>query len=278
MSKNVLNFVENENQKSTKTTMLGGTAQLTQLSTTIVNHIIDVVQDNYEDKAALFEASKVDHGSMDTLIAETYDLNEANVDFLRELDEDTLNNMLKSQQSKRSRAKSKEMTMDNYKAMMNGAVSENLLRLVLNKPRAAYSFGTTGKPILEYTPEEIQALGDDQEALRRAIRNVQSQKCIMKHKDDFVDTDEKYQALLKVEAVLKDLRVAMPVNRGPKIKSQLKELLGDQDIDSLKAADSKDLLKQIQAVLNNENAAKAAESEEQPVDADIESEVSEDVE
>jgi len=277
MSKNVLNFVESENKKSAGVKMLGGTAQLTQLARTIVNDIMDVIESDFDNKAALFEASKVDHGAMDTLISESYDLTTVDVSFLKELDEDTLNGMLKSQQSKRSRAKSKEMTMDNYAAMMNGAVSEHLLRLVMNKPRGTAGFGYGGKPILEYTPEEIQALADDQDALRRAIRNVQSQKCIMKHKDDFVETDEKYQALLKVEAVLKDLRVAMPASRGSKIKAELQELIGDRDIDSLKAADSKDLLKQIQAMLDAQDAAKV-EAEEEPVDVEADSEVTEDAE
>lgn len=276
MSKNVLNFVESENTKKTAgIKMLGGTAQLTQLATSIVGEITERIKENYDDLAPQFEASKEDHGAMDALIGDVYKLEDVDISFLKELDEDTLNGMLKSQQSKRSRAKSKEMTMDNYMAMMNGAVSENLIRIALNKPRASYGFGSSGKSVLDYTPEEIQALADDQDALRRVIRNVQSQKCIMKHKDDFVETDEKYMALLKIEAVLKDLRVAIPGGRTTKIKSQLKELIGDKDIDSLKAADSKELLKQIQAIIDAQEAAK---TEEVPVDVEADSEVSEDAE
>ena len=255
MSNNTMNFVELEGtKKTTSTKMLAGTAQLTNVASTIVNGVMDAIQADFENKRELFEASKADHGAMDTLLDETYDLSSVDISFLKELDEDVLMGILKSQQSKRSRAKGKPMTVDNYKNMMNGAVSEGLVRLALNKPRATNNIGFNGKSILEYSPEEIQALANDQEALRRMIRNVQSQKCIMSHKDTFDELDEKYQALLKVEAVLKDLRVAAPRKQNDKTKKALKEMLADSDIDGLKAADSKDLLKQIMALIDDEES------------------------
>ena len=245
MSKNMLGFVEteNENQKR-KVKILSCTAKLTETAAEVASNVLDTVESDFENKKALFEMSKTDHSAMDTLIDTTCDLTKVDIGFLKELDEQTLNSSLKSQQSKRSRAKGKTMTMDNYKSMLTAAIAEGLVRLVLNKPRVGYG-GFTGRSILDYTPEEIQELAQDQEALRRAIRNVQSHKCIYKAREDFNEADERYQSILKVEAVLKDLRVTAPRVHTDKTKNKLKEMLEGYDIESLKAADSKDLLKQI---------------------------------
>src|SRR5690606_11549012 len=82
------------------------------------------VNDNFEEYKELIAKSKSDHGEMDELIAKAFNLADGDAEFLKELDEATLDGMLKSQQSKRSRAKSKVMTMDNYRTMMIGAIAD----------------------------------------------------------------------------------------------------------------------------------------------------------
>lgn len=240
---------------------LAGTPALTQCAAAVVTEIMQTIENNADKYAELFESSKTDHIAMETLIDETYDLSTIDIEFLKAIGEDELTNMLKSQQSKRSRAKGKPMTVDNYKNMMNAAVSELLIRKVLDKPRAAGGFGASGKSILDYTPEEIQALGEDQEALRRVIRNVQSQKCIMKHKEGFDESSEAYQAILKMEAVLKDLRVVMPRQRTDKTKQMIKQALAEHDVENLKAADSKELLKMIAEIVADETATETTNEE-----------------
>lgn len=272
-----LMFVVDENETTRDgVRALAGTPALVECSAKVVNEMLEIINDEADNYGELFEASKSDHVAMETLINSVYDLNTVDVDFLKKLDEETLNGMLKSQQSKRSRAKSKTMTMTNYKAMMNAAVSELLLRIVLDKPRGAGGFAS-GKSLLDYTPEEIQALGEDQEALRRAIRNVQSQKCIMKHRDDFEETSEAFQSLLKIEAVLKDLRVVTPRQRTDKTKKMIQEALAAHDVEHLKAADSKELLKMIAQIVADEEPTSVDTDEPVAEEADNK-EVTEDVE
>ena len=270
-----LTFVSEPNEtKRTRLNALAGTPTLVAKSATVVTDIMQTIETDVEKFADLFESSKTDHIAMETLINEAYDLSTVDVDFLKQLSEEELNGMLKSQQSKRSRAKSKPMTVDNYKSMMNAAISELLIRTVLDKPRVSGGGGFSGKSILDYTPEEIQALGEDQEALRRAIRNVQSQKCIMKHKEGFDEASEAYQAILKVEAVLKDLRVVMPRQRTDKTKKMIQDALAEHDVENLKAADSKELLKMIAQIVADEEK----DTDEEVVEEAATEEVTEDVE
>lgn len=253
---------------SVGTPQQAATQQLTTMAVKIADKALDTMNAQYEEYGELFNESRESHAAMDQLIDELNLLDGVEADFLKDLDEKSINGILKSQQSKRSRAKNKgEMTLENYHAMLVGAICENIVRNVCDLPKTHTAVGgRSGKSIFDYTPEEIQALGDDQEALRRMIRNVQSQKSIAKSKDDFDETSEKWIALLKIEAVLKDLRVALPTSRGDKTKAKLKELLADCDIEHLKAADSKELLKLIAGLVEDEKA-----NEDETTDEDFES-------
>ena len=98
MSKELLNlFSEQENQETANNARnLAGTAQLTSLASTIANDILKTVNDNFEEYQELIAKSKSDHGAMDELIAKTFNLADADAEFLKELDETTLAGMLKS--------------------------------------------------------------------------------------------------------------------------------------------------------------------------------------
>lgn len=231
---------------------LSGTAQLTSIASNIANEILQVMNadiDNYVDD---IKASQSDNNAMDALIEKVHPLATTDVEFLKVLDDETIDGMLKSQQSKRSRCKSKAMTMDNYRALMTGAIAENLIRLATGKEK--HSGGprrTTGS--VDYTIEELEKLGADQEALRREIRNVQSKKSIMKSKADFDESDERYQSLLKAEQQLKDLRVSgSSIVEVDTTKNALTDILQGVDVQHLKAADAKALLEQITALAHNE--------------------------
>lgn len=224
---------------------LTGTAQLTSIASDIATKVIKEMNDNIEEYADRIKKSQADNSTMDALINDIYNLETVDIDFLKDLNEETLDGMLKSQQSKRSRCKSKAMTMDNYKALMTGAIAENLIRMASGKEKSTGARRHTGT--IEYTIEQLQILEADQEKLRKEIRNVQSKKSIMKSKADFNENDERYQQLLRVEQQLKDMRVGTTteVVEVDTTKNKLNELLDGVDLAALHAKDSKELLNSI---------------------------------
>lgn len=224
---------------TTNSRSLEGTAQLNSVASGIVNAILQHINEHADELAELVAASQKDHSAMDKLINECYDLKTVNIDFLTALSETTLEGMLKSQQSKRSRAKGKIMTLDNYRNMMMGAVAENLIRMALGKEKNA---GARRVGIVEYTDEQLEELRNDQDKLRREIRNIQSKKSIMKSKEGFSEDDEQWKKLLEAEEKLKALRVSTGAVDATKRK--LAELLDGVDLNTLKVADAKKLLQQ----------------------------------
>lgn len=241
-------FAANTNTTTTTNNRsLAGTAQLTSLANSIAAELIKKIDADLETYKEKFEASKTDHNAMDALIAEAYDLGSVDVEFIKELGDEIQNSMLKSQQSKRSRNKNKVMTLDNYKGMMSGAISELLLRQAMGKPKSTLGYRrATGS--IEYTAEELEQFKNDQESLKREIRNVQSKKSIMKSKADFDEEDDRWVQLLVAEESLKALRLG---GAGVKTvvvdttKEKLLEELGGKEVDSLKSADMKALLKKL---------------------------------
>lgn len=243
-------FATESSFQTTSNRGLTGTAQLTAVSSEIASSIIKAMNDNIDEYYELIKESQKDNNAMDKLIATVNPLDDVDVEFLTELDDKTIDGMLKSQQSKRSRCKSKAMTMDNYKALMTGAIAENLIRLATGKEKHAGGPRRMAGSV-EYTIEQLQQLSEDQEKLRKEIRNVQSKKSIMKSKADFDPSDERYQALLKAEQQLKDMRVGTTVEvvEVDKTKDALGELLAGVDFEHLKAADSKELLAKIASLV-----------------------------
>lgn len=244
--------------ETTSSRSLAGTAQLTSLASELTNKCISALNDDlgsHEPKyREQFAASRSNHDAMDSLINELLNLSEVDIDFIKQLDAKTVDGMLKSQQSKRSRAKSKAMTMDNYKSMMSGAIAENLIRIATGKTKNAVGARRAAGTV-EYTTEELDTLKNDQERLKKELRNIQSKKSIMKSKADFSEDSERWQKLLEAEAQLKSLRVSTRGTTVVKVdttKTALAETLSDIDIDHLKSADSKALLAKIKALLGND--------------------------
>ena len=234
-------------ETTTNARTLSGTVALTQVASAGASSAIRRMEadiENYRDRIAL---SATDSAELDKLIDELKPLVDIESDDpLRFLDEDTVESMLKSQQSKRSRAKGKAMTLDNYKTLMTAAIAEDILRELYNKPKQAG--GTKRRGSVEFTTEQLDALSADQVQLRKEIRNIQSKKSIMKSKADFDESSEAWQQLLTVESMLKGLRVG---GRGSTVvevdttKDALADVLDGIDIEHLKAADAKELLARI---------------------------------
>lgn len=105
---------------------------------------------------------------------------------------------------------------------------------------------------VDFTAEQLEELRENQERLKKELRNVQSKKSIMKSKADFSEDDERWQALLVAEEQLKSIRVSTGRTQVVKVdetKEKLAEVLADVDPSSLKAGDSKALLAQIKELL-----------------------------
>lgn len=225
---------------------LSGTAQLTNLASGIADHIIKAMEADIETYRPRIQESALDSKALDNLIDELGDVNPDEAEFLTELDERTIDGILKSQQSKRSRAKSKPMTLDNYRTLMTAAIAENIVRIVVGKPKSSVGFRNTSGTV-NYTIEQLEALGADQDALRKEIRNIQSKKSIMRSKADFDESSERWQALLKAEQQLKDMRIggATTVIEVDTTKERIAEMLAEVDVDKLKSADAHEMLEAI---------------------------------
>lgn len=264
MSNNTMNnlFATVNEATTVGTRGLSGTAQLTSIASNIANEILQVMNADIESYVADIKASQSDNNAMDNLIEKVHPLAETDVEFLKELDDETIEGMLKSQQSKRSRCKSKAMTMDNYKALMTGAIAENLIRLATGKEK--HSSGPRRMAgSVDYTIEQLQMLGEDQEKLKKEIRNIQSKKSIMKSKADFDESDERYQALLRAEQQLKDMRVSgSNIVEVDTTKNALTDLVQGVDIHNLKAAEAKELLERIAGLAHQEVTEEIEEAED----------------
>jgi len=265
MNKNLANLFKEANgrEMTTNTRGLEGTAQLNSVASGIVDAILRHIAEHTDELAELVAESQKSHDAMDKLINECYELKTVNIDFLKELDEKILEGMLKSQQSKRSRAKSKLMTLDNYRNMMMGAVAESLIRSALGKEKTAGRARRVGD--VEYTDEQLEELRNDQDKLRKEIRNIQSKKSIMKSKEGFSEDDERWKKLLEAEEKLKALRIPARGVAVDTTKRQLAEMLDGIDLNKLKVADAKKLLQQALELAKG-NALQEEPQEEQQQD------------
>ena len=246
-------FADNSNtnqEVSNRGNQLGSTANLTRISADIAREILKTAEADAEKYQTKIVESQKSHDAMDQLINEICDLKQIDIEFLKAEGEEVLDRMIKSQQSKRSRAKSKEMTLENYLTMLTGAVAENLLRIAANKPKSAGGGGARRRTVT-YSEEELEAFKHNPEALTRAIRNVQSKKSIYKSKADFDPKSERWQELLMVEEQLKAIRDGQSAEAEKAIEktNQLEEMLATVDLNDLKAADAKNMLESIKQML-----------------------------
>lgn len=248
-------FGTNEMNVSAANRGLPGTAELTSIASAAARTILKHMEEDIENYRPRIQKSAVDAKELDQIINEFKPYAEISEDnILRNLDEETVESMLKSQQSKRSRTKSKAMTLDNYVTLLTAAIAEDILREIYNKPKSAGGFHRAAGTV-DYTIEQLEALAADQDALRKEIRNVQSKKSIMKSKADFSEDDERWQALLVAERRLKDMRVGGNTQvvevEVDHTKDALTELLNGIDIKHLKSADAHELLEKIAELQNN---------------------------
>lgn len=253
MTNENLFMAANNNEVAAGNHLLNATAELTSLATQIANEILQTVTSD-ASYAEDVKASQQEHSNMDKLIELVYPLAEVDIQFLNYEKEDVADKMIRSQQSKRSRAKGKPMTQENYRTMLVGAISENLLRIAFNKPKGVYSgLSTSGE--VTYTEEQLEALANDPIALGKAIRNVQSKKSIEKSKEGFDVEGERWVQLLVAESQLKEIRnqanglATAATQQAVEAKDKAAELLASADLGSMNAKDAKALLAELEQTL-----------------------------
>lgn len=268
---NINNIFANANNNNTteNSRSLAGTARLTSIANELAGEFMAKLSELDENSVV---AAMHDNNLLDELIRSTItiDVTDEDREFFAELDDRTADGMLKSQQSKRSRCKSKDMTQDNFRSMVSAAIAELIIRSVYGKAKNA-TVGGGRKVNVSYTDEELELLANDQEALKRAIRNVQSKKSIMKSKAGFDETSEGWLQLLEVEAQLKSRRVQTTQTKTVKVdetKAAVAELLAGADISKMKAADAKDLLSKILGLTVGTNEVETDVDVDADADAD----------
>lgn len=212
--------------------------ELKQQLDTATDENREVITTEYEEAekdlqtlSTMLEGSKKEHAIMDQLVTAYYDLASVDCSVLDKVKTDDAEKMIKSQQSKRSRAKSKVMTQENYRTMMVGAIAENLIRIHCNIERKSVGHNGGNAKDVNYTEEQLAAYKADRDKCAKEIRNLQSKKSIMKSKADFDEQSDAYQGLLVAEVTLKAIRDGIPTNN---IAATTKEVVPDWAYELLK--------------------------------------------
>lgn len=228
---------------------LPNTANVNAAAELIAHNVLEVVL-NDESMIEDVKQSMVDSNVLDNLITNHGQVSSCIGDWSEEVTENEADKILKSVQSKRCRCKKLVMTEANYKSLVTSAAAEAVIRTVSGKYKNASRIGSNAAALV-LTEEAKELYTADQEALRKAIRNVQSKKSIMKARADFSEESLAWQDLCSYEAGLKSLRVAgtttiIKDERAEQVAAVLNSI---EDIDKLKAADAKEALKQVQEML-----------------------------
>ena len=234
---------------------LDGTQRLTECAGSMALAFISAVEVSDVTDEQLLQAVK-SNDKFDALIRSLIDveLGADDEQYFLELGNDFAAKALKSQQSKRSRLKNKPLTSINFRNLTTAACAEIILRDLFGLEKHAGGAGSR-RGSIGYTDAELDELAADQEALKRALRNVQSKKSIMKSKAGFDPESAAWQELLETEAQLKERRVKSARTRTVRVdetKSALTDLLADVDTSKLNKQQLLELIASVQGLTTNE--------------------------
>lgn len=213
------------------------TIKMTEAASSIAADIMTRIASKEWEENFILELP-LDHDKMDYFLSDNNLIDMSKFGCIEGLEEELVDRMLKSQQSKRSRAKGKQMTRSVFVAYLVGAVCENALRKLYNKDKGQMA---TASIIDSWTEEDFEKIAEDQETLRKMIRNVQSKKSMAKVKRDFDEASPAWQQLLQFEARLKSLRDGTSTSD----LLPIRELLVEVDVNAIKGNEAKELLAKI---------------------------------
>ena len=219
------------------------TAALTQYSDDTARHLLAAVNSNPDMQDDL-KLSFSDSAAQDRLIEAIVGTVMTNTVELA--DETQLKKLLASQQSKRSRAKGKEMTVANYLSMMSAAIAEQVIRTVMNKPRGTSV--VAGSSTMPLTEQDIVAYQSDLEAANKKIRSLQSWKSTHKIEQGTANWTVVCESIAALQALRPASSSIKVVKEDARI-SALREKLAGQDLSKMKSADKEALLQDILAQL-----------------------------
>lgn len=203
----------------------------TVLATQIMGKIPQASANGDEEFLQLIKDSQTSVAALDTLVKQ--ECGEALVnDEVKHFGEEEVAKLLKSNQSNRSRRKNMPMTQPNYMEYLTAACAEWILRESCGITKNANPFGG-GRQAMVINDETIAQLADDQDALGKAIRNLQSKKSTYKakHQDqENWEQDAEYVEILDQLEKLKAVRTTMPAGRkGMSIKKALQFIFDGVD-------------------------------------------------
>lgn len=173
----------------TTTTTLGRTAsqQLNAASTEVAqmfmtDHVL--CSTNTDEDYNEFREAYSDNAKLNELLMAYIGQTIQNVDlsFLSDSDDEEIIKLMKSQQSKRSHTKKKDMTPQSYATVVAGAVGEILCRRALGKGMPNTTRKGGGSFIMHDDATIADIAQHDQGELVRLIRNAQARKTLMKKK------------------------------------------------------------------------------------------------
>lgn len=224
---------------------LPGATIVKQVAVPLASAIMAKIPQGDEDYLNLIKASQTSTTALDNLVKQECGDALYNED-VAQFDANEAKKLLKSNQSNRSRRKHMAMTQSNYVELLTAAVAEQVIRTSCDMHKSAGAFGGITRQSLEINEETVAALAKDQDALGRAIRNVQSKKSTYKakHADHDYEQDDEWKELLAQEALLKGARITVPAGRkGVSIKKALQFIFdGISEVDSLGKDESHSLL------------------------------------
>lgn len=202
---------------------LPGSALVKATATALAGKIMAKIPQGDEQYLALIKASQTSTAAMDDLVKQECG-SDLNIESVAQFDHEEAAKILKSNQSNRSRRKNMAMTQSNYVELLTAAIAEHIIRESCDMHKSATGFGGGVRQSIEINEETVAQLANDQEALGKAIRNIQSKKSTYKAKnaDRDYENDEAWLQLLEQERMLKAARKTTPAGRkGVSIKKAL---------------------------------------------------------
>lgn len=200
-----------------------GAQLVKQIAMGMASQIMAKIPQGDDEFLSKVKASQTSTAALDELVKQECG-DALNNEQVATFDHEEAQKILKSNQSNRSRRKNMAMTQANYVELLTAAIAEWVVRTSCDMQKSAMAFGGVSRQSMEINEATVAELAKDQEALGRAIRNIQSKKSTYKakHADEDYEQDEAWQQLLAQETMLKAVRVTTPAGRkGVSIKKAL---------------------------------------------------------
>ena len=243
--------------KNDTTTVNEFTATLNKLSHDLANEILVIISKDEEKFSAMVMDSLEDSNVLTDIMETSGLLKDYDALLVAEkyvVSETEAASILKSQQSNRSRLKkainddpkTEGLPMDKYRGYLSAAIAEHTIRIVGNIKRGASGQHTTFV-LQHFSEQQVENYKNDQLALSKMVRNLQSRKSTGQKKKT-LSTDD-VLVLVGMIKQLTDVRSTTPIVNKTAQYNQIAALFTNIDsIDKLKLQEAKDLLHLIASI------------------------------